>query len=51
MKRKQSKLTLIYESGVRCGSAGDILLIKILNQMLKYYEKKAIKAQSDKDTS
>ena len=53
MKRKQSKLTrrVIYEAGVRCGSADNIVLMKILNQIHKYYEKKAIKAQSDKGTS
>ena len=53
MKRKQIKLTRkeIYEAGARCGSAGDIILIKLLNQMFKCYEKKAIKAQSDKSPS
>ena len=53
MKNKQSKLTrkVIYEAGARCGSAGDTILIKILNIMLKCYEKKAIKAQSDKSPS
>ena len=56
MKNKQTKLTrkVIYEAGARCGSAGDIILIKILNRMnkmFKHYEKKAIKAQSDKSTS
>ena len=53
MKNKQIKLTRkeIYEAGARCGSAGSIVLIKVLNQMFKYYEKKAIKAQSDKGKS
>ena len=65
MKRKQIKLTRkeIYEAGARCCSAGDIILINILNQILKSNEKQAqqgkgkilyteaIKAQSDKGPS
>ena len=53
MKNKQIKKIrkLAYEAGARSGSAGDIVLIKILNQMFKHYEKKSIKAQTDQGPS